>query len=215
MNLIESMATHSTTSDAIPQLCAYPQSGYFQFPPQPYIAPGLSLPEANNKFLGVFTASHLSICLLVSGFGLIVTGLLGVVSRASLDTNAFQAVGISLICFGSLLILIAIAIFVFAVRWGRKKIHVINRQSSGPSNIPLPILGMGYSLPFMTNSNVFQNSNTFDNLQTPFNNPLTSFGNQTFYTIPVNSNGLPTGLSSQMVLIRPSAPPQSPDSANP
>ena len=204
------MATHSLG----PNSNRSQQAGFFQFPPQPYIAPGLSLPENNNKFLGVFTASHLSICLLVSGFGLIVTGLLGVVSRESLDPKAFKAVGISLICFGSLLIFIAIAIFVFAVRWGRKKVHIMDRHSNIPLNISVPMLPFGYSLPFMTDPNINQNNNTFNSLQNPFNTPSTSFANQSFYTIPVNTNGMPTGLNPQFILIRPSAPPQSPDSTN-
>lgn len=196
------MATHPLATNP----GSFPQPIY-SYPPQPFIAPGLSLPEANNKFLGVFTASHLSICLLVSGFGLIVTGLLGVVTRVSLDPIAFQAVGISLICFGSVLIFIAIAIFVFAIRWGRKKVHVMDRH------ISVPIFPTGYSLPIMTNPNINQNSG-FDNSQNPFTTHLNSLANQTFYTIPVSGNGLPNGSTQQFVVIRPTAPPLSPDSTN-
>ena len=104
------------SSQAVPLSPNLYSGPILQLPPQPFIAPGLSRTDSSTRFVSVFTASHLSICLLVSGFGLIVTGLLGVVSRASLNAGAFQAVGISLICFGSFLILIAIAIIVFAIR---------------------------------------------------------------------------------------------------
>lgn len=179
----------------------------FPFRPQPFIAPGLSLSDSSAKFLGVFTASHLSICLLVSGFGLIVTGLLGVVSRASLNATANQAVGISLICFGSFLILIAIAIFVFAIRWGRKKVHVMDRTAVNQTNIPMPLMPVSYQLPLMPNLNPNQTT-TFDSLQN-------QFPKQTFFTIPLAANGV-NGLPPhhQLVLVGPSAPPQTQESHN-
>ncbi len=102
----------------------YPQT-LEQLPRQSFNTSRLGFWDNNNKFIGVFTATHLSLCLIVTGFGLTVTGLLGVVTKASLDEKAFHVLGIALICFGCLLIIISVFVFVSAIRWGKKRVHVL------------------------------------------------------------------------------------------
>lgn len=106
------------------------------------------------RFIGLFTATHLSLCLLISGFGLIITGLLGVVSNPSgSDKTTFHAVGAALICFGALLVILSVVIFIVAFRWGRKKIYIMDSPQAMPTTIiAVPVVPQ--TLPTATNQPV-------------------------------------------------------------
>lgn len=200
-------------SNQSPNANPYPHT-FMQFPHQPYIAPGLSFSDNNNtKFIGVFTATHLSICLLVAGFALIVVGLLGVVTKATLDEKAFHAVGISLLCFGSLLITIAFSVFVFAIRWGRKRVHVMERSNTNCPHISL--MSVGYSYPIFTNTSITPNNNNSDTLQTSYNIPTpTTALTEPFYPIQPSHNPNFAIVPQQSIVMRPTAPPSTASSGN-
>lgn len=107
------------------------------------------------KFLGVFTATHLSICLAISGFSAIIFGVLSIAISGinSKDSDPdqrtiFKTVGISLCCLGAILVIIAITVFVAAVKWGKKRINVL-----GGPNYPT----LAAALPGA--ENMFQNPN--------------------------------------------------------
>lgn len=83
------------------------------------------------KFLGLFTGTHLSICLLIAGFAVLVIGLLCNTGSEILTQDAvakearsgLKAVGVSFIVFGVFLIIIAIAVFIFTIRFGKNRVY--------------------------------------------------------------------------------------------
>lgn len=194
-------------------LSIYPQT-LEQLPRQTFNSSGLSFWDNNNKFIGVFTATHLSICLIVTGFGLTVTGLLSVVTKASLDEKAFHVLGIALICFGCLLVVIAVSILVFAIRWGKKRVHVLERSNNNYPSVPM--MAFGYSYPVFTNTRITpnNNNNNFDNLQISHNIPTPTTSQESFYPLQLPQNPNFLTFPQQLIAMRPTAPLSSVDSVN-
>lgn len=97
------------------------------------------------RFLGIFTATHLSLCLVIAGFGLLVIGMLLVASSrlfgaggggdSDAASSSFYSVGIALIVFAVILMLMAIGIFIAAVRWGKRKVYTL-RPPTGAEQRP-------------------------------------------------------------------------------
>lgn len=97
---------------------------------QAYIVPGITLNQ-RNRFLGASTSTlcQLSLCLLVGGFGLLLTGLMITVlyyailskEKESNKKPAAFVIGISLTLFGFLFINVGLIVLLIYVRWKNKK----------------------------------------------------------------------------------------------
>ncbi|KAI1285755.1 hypothetical protein HDE_11557 [Halotydeus destructor] len=89
-----------------------------------------------SRFLGLFTAAHGSICLLIAGFGMLVIGLLSIVGSNVLQVNdvqdklkleearsVFRTVGITVLVMGVFLLFLSIVLFVTAIKWARHRVY--------------------------------------------------------------------------------------------
>lgn len=97
-----------------------------------------SIAIASLKFLGIFTATHLSVCLFVLSSGTIVTGVLCLTGSNCIPNNhvasgILYSVGVTVLIFGSLIFTLSIAIFAFACKWGKES------KLFSPTVTPCPV----------------------------------------------------------------------------